>query len=622
MQLSSSARKAVATGLALSTLVWSVSLFALPFAFAAPHSNGCLVNASGTVWLIENGMRRGFPSAEVFSSHGYNFSQVVAANAEDTALPVGPVVVYADGTLVKGPSDPLVYLVANGQKRGFVSGSVFTGLGFSFGKIWTAAVNTFADMPTGANLESSTERHSNGVLVKDGSGTVWKMTASGRMGIPSMAVFNSYGYTWDRVVNANAADLASPNEGVLTARPGCTDGGSPAPVPSGSLSVSTASGTPGSATVPKGATNVNFLKFMINNNASTSANVTSVTVHRSGAGSTADFSSVYVYQGSSRLTSGRSINSSTNDAVFTGLNVTVPAMGSVTLDVMADLASGATAGNVHALGVTQVLAGSASASGSASGNSMTVSGVTAGTVTAAAAGTVTNPKVGEQNVVLARFSLSAGSTEDLTVRRLSLFNGGNVNRSNLSGFRLMQSGTQVSSASGFDAKDKVNFDLNFTLEKGNSRTFEVLGNVSGSARTNDTVQLYFEETTDIFAQGRTFGFGAAVTNNFGSSQNQDLTLQGGQVTITFNGPTAKDVAKDGRDIEVFNFNVAAQSNVEIRQLSLLVSGTDLEDGTNPLYTDIKVWDTSTNSVVWGPQDLSGTGGNSQDLLFTEDVTLS
>ncbi len=158
MQFSSkAARKALAVGLALSTVVWSVSLFAVPFAFAATHSNGCLVNANGTVWLIDNGMRKGFTSAEVFISHGYNFSQVVTANSDDTALPVGPIIIYANGTLVKGPSDPLVYLVVNGQKRGFTSGAVFTGLGYSFANIQWAPVNTFNDIPMGANINSTSE---------------------------------------------------------------------------------------------------------------------------------------------------------------------------------------------------------------------------------------------------------------------------------------------------------------------------------------------------------------------------------------------------------------------------------------------------------------------------------
>ena len=112
MQLSSKARKAVAIGLAASTIAWAGSFAALPLvASAAVHSNGCLVLSGGVVWLITGGQRRGFTSAEVFMSHGNNFSQVVAATVEDTALPQGAIMTYADGTLVKGPNDPLVYLV-------------------------------------------------------------------------------------------------------------------------------------------------------------------------------------------------------------------------------------------------------------------------------------------------------------------------------------------------------------------------------------------------------------------------------------------------------------------------------------------------------------------------------
>ena len=135
MQLSSQARKATAAALAASTLLWATVGILPQVASAAVHSEGCLVLSGGIVWMITGGTRRGYTSAEVFQSYGYNFSQVVTATAEDVALPVGPIMIYADGTLVKGPNDPLVYLVAGGQKRPFVSGSVFTGLGFSFANI-------------------------------------------------------------------------------------------------------------------------------------------------------------------------------------------------------------------------------------------------------------------------------------------------------------------------------------------------------------------------------------------------------------------------------------------------------------------------------------------------------
>jgi hypothetical protein len=155
MNLSIKARKAVAAGLAASTVLMTASLGIAP-AFAAPHSNGCLVLSGGTVWLITGGVRRGFTSAEVFMSHGYNFGQVIPANSDDVALSVGPIMIYADGTLVKGPVDPLVYLVVNGQKRGFTSGSVFTNLGFSFANIQWAPTNTFMDIPTGAHIDANT----------------------------------------------------------------------------------------------------------------------------------------------------------------------------------------------------------------------------------------------------------------------------------------------------------------------------------------------------------------------------------------------------------------------------------------------------------------------------------
>ena len=156
MNFSQKARKAVAASLAVSTIMWAAAFTVTPVS-AAPHSEGCLVNVSGTVYLVTGGQKRGFTSAEVFMSHGYNFGQVVTASSDDADLPTGAIQIYANGTLVKGPNDPLVYLVVNGQKRGFTSGAVFTGLGYSFANIQWAPVNTFTDIPTGSNINSTSE---------------------------------------------------------------------------------------------------------------------------------------------------------------------------------------------------------------------------------------------------------------------------------------------------------------------------------------------------------------------------------------------------------------------------------------------------------------------------------
>jgi hypothetical protein len=63
-------------------------------AFAAAHSVGQNVSTpDGTVWMIFQGQsgvcRRAYTSAGAFLSYGFNsWSQVVAANSDDTALPV------------------------------------------------------------------------------------------------------------------------------------------------------------------------------------------------------------------------------------------------------------------------------------------------------------------------------------------------------------------------------------------------------------------------------------------------------------------------------------------------------------------------------------------------------
>jgi hypothetical protein len=123
-------------------------------------------------------------------------------------------------------------------------------------------------------------------------------------------------------------------------------------------------------------------------------------------------------------------------------------------------------------------------------------------------------------------------------------------------------------------------------------------------------------------------------------------VDAGQLTITFNGPSSKDSVRNAKDVELFNFTMAAQANLEIRQMSMVfdggsalgITGGNLmaDAGTVALYTDVKIWDVATNTVVWGPQDFAGTasgtysavgtcsvsGGICQDILFTEDITMN
>jgi len=168
-----------------------------------------VADSTGTVYLIDGGQRRPFRSPEVFFSNGFSFSQVAQATGTDLALPVGPIMIFRDGTLIKGPGDPLVYLVTNGIKRPFQSADDFHGLGYSFFNIVTANVETFADLPVGAVVSEARTgaAHPVGSLIND-NGAIFLITPNGRSGFTSAEDFRSHGYGFNQVVPANTADRA------------------------------------------------------------------------------------------------------------------------------------------------------------------------------------------------------------------------------------------------------------------------------------------------------------------------------------------------------------------------------------------------------------------------------
>src|SRR3989338_4101236 len=77
----------------------------LPGTALAQPAEGELLLDKGTVYKVEDGYWRPFRSESVFRSHGYDFSQVRLATADDLQYKKdGWVMVYRDGTLVKGPN--------------------------------------------------------------------------------------------------------------------------------------------------------------------------------------------------------------------------------------------------------------------------------------------------------------------------------------------------------------------------------------------------------------------------------------------------------------------------------------------------------------------------------------
>ncbi len=159
----------------------------------------------------------------------------------------------------------------------------------------------------------------------------------------------------------------------------------------------------------------------------------------------------------------------------------------------------------------------------------------------------------------------------------------------------------------------------FVLEKGQERTFEVFADISGGTRSGDTIVFYVDSKADVYALGRTYGFPVdpTITALDTSTEGDTLTVSGGDVTISFVGPVAGDIALRGQDVNLMEFTIASQNNIEIRNLRLHATTTNTGSGEG--FNDFKVWDANSNVVVTSATDITSTTG--QDVTFTDVVTL-
>ncbi len=99
------------------------------------HSTGTFVKYAGdnTVYQIRNRVKYPLTSPAVFFAHALSFSEILTI-PDDITYPTGTTLTFPDGVLIKG-STPTVYLLENGKRRAFRSAQTFLDLGFTFDQI-------------------------------------------------------------------------------------------------------------------------------------------------------------------------------------------------------------------------------------------------------------------------------------------------------------------------------------------------------------------------------------------------------------------------------------------------------------------------------------------------------
>jgi hypothetical protein len=430
---------------------------------------------------------------------------------------------------------------------------------------------------------------------------VYKLAPNGDVGtkqwVDDIACFTSHNYDWDSVYTINAVDGGN----YTTIGSLCGGGG----VGGGALTLSLASNSPLSATVPLNAYGVTYMKL----NVAGSGTISQLVVKRNGAGSADDFDNVYLYENGRRLVAGRTFSSSTGKASFIGLSIIAP----TTIDVVADLSSTSGYQNYFSIESASDVTANTTVNGSfpINGSTITANAVSAGTLAVVVSGTnAYNVTTGTQEAEVGAFKVTA-TNEATKISRIQLYQGGTVTPSNITDLKLKVAGVTVATAATVGTDGYVTFNLATPLliARGSSAIFTVYADVNG--RPGETVKFYLDLASDILGIGQTYGYGMQLTSGFGSTL-VTATLVGGDLTLVkSNSVVASEIGLDTSDTDFLELTMSAAADITISRTRLAWCADINGDGAYAdIATDItdiedtKIVNKDTGVVLAGPQDGS------------------
>ena len=232
------------------------------------------------------------------------------------------------------------------------------------------------------------------------------------------------------------------------------------------------------------------------------------------------------------------------------------------------------------------------------GNTFTMggAGTTVNTLTISAGTAPSQPQIGALDAEVASVKMVAGGTNDVAVHAVSLSNGGSLSSDKLLNCRLLRGTDEVATADEFDG-DRVTFTLGtpYVIPEGQTKTFYVRCDIDGG-RTTDTIRMYLDEGTDLTAIDQQYGYGAVIANTFNTAaQTNTITLKGGAVTVTDNGPAASQIAQNTTNNELLNFALTVDRDLTVRDTFIQI---DIQDGTGAGPT-LPVANVAGNTVLAG-----------------------
>src|SRR3989344_1371119 len=174
--------------------------------------DGTLVKSTtrDRVYHIEAGKRRAIPSAELFTSLGYQWTTIQTVPDRQLALwAIGDPLPFPNGTLVKGAKEK-IYNFDGGKLRHITSATLFTFLKYSW-----SAFKILADTDIATFQETSPMKFPSDTLIRGVTPTVYLIDGEVKRPIASAVLFLARGFKWTTVQNLTMSETVLYETGPL-----------------------------------------------------------------------------------------------------------------------------------------------------------------------------------------------------------------------------------------------------------------------------------------------------------------------------------------------------------------------------------------------------------------------
>ncbi len=408
------------------------------------------------------------------------------------------------------------------------------------------------------------------------------------------------------------------------------DCGTTPPPAAGGLSAMLAGDTPVAGSIASGTSvgaNADFTKFILTAG-SGPVKITKIYVTRTGLSTNSDIENIKIVDAANGAYYGNiaSLNVDNRAMVTFTPALEIAAGTSRTFYIRAAVNNGVSAGKTVALGIasaSDIVSDASSVAGAfpITGANKTVVTLDIGTATIYEETTTdSTPDIGDNDVQVSAFKISAGSTEAITIESITGMEYGSASLTDVKNIELydVTDGKSLGTVASYNAEGKVTWsNLNIVVGKGETHRFKILVDVVGGASLTTNIDLIDGTDVLVNVKGNTYGFYITPSNSWTSSDGlgTNQTIGSGTLVVSKSstGPATGNIAV-GDDITLGAWDIEARGEeMRITQFIVTVTVTDLTGSsfTAADVTNVKLYD-ENGSIVAGPNDPS-----SGDVTFTD-----